>query len=169
VTAARRELTLAVVAAAVAGALALIAGGQEWASVTAERQAPLPPLSGVVTGAAAAPLVPAAGLVLLAAAVALLAVRDAGRVAVGVLVAAAGGLAVWSGARALAGGLSDASTEVPGVGRVPGPVTVEVATGWPVLAVVAGLLALAAGLLVVVRGRGWPAMGRRYERPAGAT
>jgi len=32
---------------------------------------------------------------------------------------------------------------------------------------VAGLLAIAVGLLVVVRGRGWPAMGRRYERPAG--
>jgi uncharacterized membrane protein (TIGR02234 family) len=30
--------------------------------------------------------------------------------------------------------------------------------------VVAGLLGVAAGLLVVVRGRRWPGMGRRYER-----
>jgi uncharacterized membrane protein (TIGR02234 family) len=37
-------------------------------------------------------------------------------------------------------------------------------TGWPLMAVVAGALALAVGLLVLLRGRRWPAMGRRYER-----
>jgi uncharacterized membrane protein (TIGR02234 family) len=37
---------------------------------------------------------------------------------------------------------------------------------WPVLALLAGLLGVAAGLLVVVRGRAWPGMGRRYERTA---
>jgi uncharacterized membrane protein (TIGR02234 family) len=37
---------------------------------------------------------------------------------------------------------------------------------WPVLAVLAGLLGVAAGLLVVVRSRSWPAMGGRYERGA---
>jgi uncharacterized membrane protein (TIGR02234 family) len=31
------------------------------------------------------------------------------------------------------------------------------------------VLAAAVGVLVVLRGRGWPAMGRRYERPAGQT
>jgi uncharacterized membrane protein (TIGR02234 family) len=31
--------------------------------------------------------------------------------------------------------------------------------------VVAGLLGIGAGLLAVLRGRTWPAMGRRYERP----
>jgi len=35
-----------------------------------------------------------------------------------------------------------------------------------VLALLAGLLAAAAGLLTVLRGRTWPAMGRRYERAA---
>jgi uncharacterized membrane protein (TIGR02234 family) len=34
------------------------------------------------------------------------------------------------------------------------------------LVLAAAVLAVAAGLLVVLRGRGWPAMGRRYERPA---
>ena len=74
----RRELTLAVVGSAVAGGLALVAGGQDWGRVTAERGAPLPPVQVALTGSDAAPLVPAAGLVLLAAAVALLAVRGAG-------------------------------------------------------------------------------------------
>jgi uncharacterized membrane protein (TIGR02234 family) len=160
----RRELTAAVLGGVAAGALALSAGGQTWADVSAERPPPLPPLTDVLTGSEAAPLVPAAGLVLLAAAVALLAVRGHGRVVVGLLMAATGGVLGWSGVRALTGGLLDASTEVPGVGRVPGPVTADISAVWPVLAVVAGLLGIAAGLVAVLRGRSWPAMGRRYER-----
>lgn len=165
---ARRELAAAVLGAAGAGALALIAGGQPWATVTAEREAPLPPVTGVLSGADAAPLVPAAGLVLLAAAVALLAVRGPGRAVVGLLMAVAGGVLAWSGVRAVAGGLLDASTDLPGVGRTAGRVTVALTPAWPVLAVVAGLLGVAAGLLAVLRGRTWPAMGRRYERGATA-
>ena len=162
----RRELTAAVLGAALAGALALIAGGQGWADVTVDRTAPLPPVSAVVTGADAAPLVPATGLVLLAAAVALLAVRGAGRPVVGLLMAVAGGALGWSGIRALAGGLSAAAAELPGVGGAQGSAAdIDVAAGWPVLALLAGVLGAAAGLLVVVRGRQWPGMGRRYERP----
>lgn len=165
---ARRELGGAVVGAVGAGALALIAGGQAWARVTAEREPPLPPVSGVLSGGAAAPLVPAAGLVLLAAAVALLAVRGPGRAVVGLLMAAAGGLLAWSGVRALAGGLADASADLPGIGGVADRVTVDVTAAWPILAVVAGLLGIGAGLLAVLRGRTWPAMGRRYERAGAA-
>ena len=112
---ARKELTTAVLGAVLAGALALIAGGQSWASVTAERRAPLPPVSAALSGADAAPLVPAAGLVLLAATVALLAVRGAARVVVGLLAAVAGGALVWSGVRALTGGLDDAAADLPGL------------------------------------------------------
>jgi uncharacterized membrane protein (TIGR02234 family) len=159
---ARRELTAAVLGAVLAGALALIAGGQAWAQVTAQREAPLPPVSGVLSGADAAPLVPAAGLVLLAAAVALIAVRGLGRAVVGLLMAVAGGLLGWSGLRALTGGLDAAAAE-----QFPGraDVAAEISAAWPILAVLAGLLGVAAGLLAVLRGRTWPAMGRRYERP----
>ncbi len=162
----RRELTTAVLGAVLAGALALIAGGQPWASVTAERRAPLPPVTADLSGADAAPLVPAAGLVLLAAAVALLAVRGAGRVVVGLLAAAAGGTLVWSGLRALTGGLDDAGSDLPGLaGATVSGTAADVSAAWPVLAVLAGLVAVVTGALTVLRGRGWPAMGRRYERP----
>jgi len=162
---ARRELTAAVLGAVGAGALALIAGGQPWAQVTAQREAPLPPVTDVLSGAEAAPLVPAAGLVLLAAGVALLAVRGFGRVVVGLLMALAGGVLAWSGVRALAGGLDDAAAqEFPGRTAV----AVEISAAWPVLAVLAGVLGVAAGLLAVLRGRTWPAMGRRYERAGSA-
>ena len=165
----RRELTAAVVGAVVAGALALSSGGQAWATVTAERDAPLPPVTAELTGSDAAPLVSATGVVLLAAAVALLAVRGAGRRLVGLLMAVAGGVLGWSGVRALTGGLADAATELPAVGRVAGQVTVDVAATWPALAIAAGVLGAAAGLLAVLRGGNWPAMGRRYERAGAET
>jgi uncharacterized membrane protein (TIGR02234 family) len=165
VAGARRELTAAVLGTVVAGGLALFAGGRPWADVTTERGAPLPPVTGVLTGAEAAPLVPATGLVLLAGAVALLAVRGAGRVVVGLLVAVAGGALVWSGARGLTG-IADVAAEQA---EVRGTTSADVLAAWPSVALAAGVLGVAVGVLVVVRGRTWPAMGRRYERPAGRT
>ncbi|MGY1719856.1 Trp biosynthesis-associated membrane protein [Blastococcus sp. SYSU DS0552] len=165
---ARRELTAAVVGVALAGALALSTASQRWAEVTAERRAPLPPVSGTLTGGAAAPLVTAAGLVLLAAAVALLAVRGTGRLVVGLLVAACGGALLWSGTRVLTGGVADAAADLPGVGGASVTATaVEISPVWPGLAVAAGVLAVLAGVLTVLRGASWPAMGQRYERDAG--
>jgi uncharacterized membrane protein (TIGR02234 family) len=168
-TSARRELGGVLGAAALAGALALSAGGQSWASVTAVRHPPLPPVTVAALGSDAAPLVPAAGLVLLAAAVALLAVRGPGRVVVGLLMALAGGVLAWSGLRVLFGGLTSAAVALPGLGRTGDTgVVVHVARTWPVLALLAGVLGVAAGVATVLRGRGWPGMGRRYERDAGA-
>lgn len=158
---ARRELTGAVLASAVAGALAVFSGGQTWATLSAVRPAPLPPVTEVLAGSAHAPLVPAAGLVLLAAAVALLAVRAGGRTAVGALMAVSGAALVWAAARALAGGLRVAAAEVSVVVGTP---VAEISAVWPAATVAAGVLGAVAGVVVVVRGRRWPAMGSRYER-----
>ena len=130
--------------------------------VTAERAgAAAPGQRASLTGADAAPLVPAAGLVLLAAAVALLAVRGLGRAAVGLLMAVAGGVLAWSGVRALAGGLDAAAAqEFAGTARPRSPPRGRC---WPSSP---GSSASAAGVLAVLRGRAWPAMGRRYERTA---
>jgi uncharacterized membrane protein (TIGR02234 family) len=161
--AARRELTGSVLASAAAGGLALFAGGQTWATLSAVRPEPLPPVTGVLSGSTYAPLVPAAGLVLLAAAVVLLAVRGSARVAVGVLMALSGGALAWTAARALAGGLAEAAAEVPVVVGTP---SVGISVAWPDVTLVAGILGALAGVLVALRGRTWPAMGRRYERGA---
>ena len=158
----RRELTVAVLLCALAGALALSSSSQPWARVTVTREPPLPPTADVLSGGEAAPLVAACGLLLLAAAVAVIAVRGVGRVAVGLLVAAAGGALGWSGLRGVTGSLDlDLSADV-GLSRAA--VTTEPVSGWAALALVAGVLGVLAGLLVVLRGRGWPGMGRRYER-----
>lgn len=161
----RREMAAAVVGLAGAGGLALSSGGQTWVTATVVRPAPFPPVTEGLTGSDLAPLVPAGGLVLLAAAVALLAVRGPGRVLVGLLAALAGGVLGWSGLRTLVTD-GDAAAGVVG-GATPGStLTTAVSAAWPALALVAGLLAVAAGLLAVLRGRGWPGMGRRYERTA---
>ncbi len=158
---ARRELGTALAGCALAGALALSAGGQTWSTVTVTRRPPLPPVTETLTGSALTPLVPAAGLVLLAAAVAVIAVRGAGRAAVGAVVVLAGAALAWSGLRVLTGG-ADPGTAAPGEER-----TADLAAAWPVVCLAAAAVALAAGALVLARGRRWPGMARRYERTPG--
>jgi len=141
----RRELALAVVACTAGAAIALFAASRTWAVVEQVRPAPLPALREPRTGASLAPWLPALALVALAGAGALVATRRTGRLLVGVLLAACGlglvaaaGLAVGNGAPA----------------------------GWPVLCAVGGVVVAGTGLVAVRRGRRWPVMGSRYERPA---
>ncbi len=157
----RRELSVAVVGAVAAGALALIAGGQAWAQVVAVRPAPLPPVREHPLrwrgGSARARRGPRAA-------------RGSGRAArrprawpVAPSVCwspSAGGVLVWSGLRAVIGGVDTGDL---------GPAEVDLSAAWPVLAVVAGVLGVVVGALAVLRGRGWPGMGRRYERPGAET
>lgn len=165
----RRQMGIAVAGAVAAGGLALSAAGRSWATVTAVRPRPLPPVTDQLTGGEVSPLVSAMGLLLLAGAVALFAVRGPGRTVVGVVLALAGAVLAWSGLRPLLAGvhpaISDLSTPA---GSSVTRLDATLSAGWPLVVVAAGVIALLAGGLVVVRGRSWPAMGRRYERP-GAT
>jgi uncharacterized membrane protein (TIGR02234 family) len=164
----RRELTGVVLATAVAGGLALSAGGQPWVTVTALRPPPLPPVTDRLSGGEVASLVPAVGLLLLAAAVALVAVRGAARIAVGLVMAVAGGVLGWSGVRTVAGGVRLSVADLPTLGGSSvTALRTSVSAGWPLAAAVAGLVAVLAAVAVLLRGRGWPAMGRRYERAGG--
>jgi uncharacterized membrane protein (TIGR02234 family) len=107
----------------------------------------------------------ALALVGLASAVAVFAVRGAGRMVVGVLVVAAGlGAAVASALGAADSGTVDAMAAKRLA--LSGTAAEQVAhTAWPWLAVAGGLLLAAAGALTLLRGRGWPSMGTRYEAP----
>jgi LPXTG-motif cell wall-anchored protein len=138
-----RDRTVAVAACAVGAGLALFAVSRAWTEVMSARPAPLPPVHELKTGSALAPWLPALGLVALAGAGALLATRGLVRAAVGVLL-------LFCGFGVIAGA----------AGHLPG--------GWPVATALGGLLVAGAGGLTLVRGRRWPALGTRYERPAGA-
>jgi hypothetical protein len=136
----------AAVTAVVLGAgLALLATGRTWMVETEVRPAPLPPLREVRTGDVLLPWLPALAYVALAGAGALLATRGAARAVVG-------GLLVLSGIGLAGGALS----------QVGAAATVA----WPLAVAVGGLAVAAGGGLALARGRSWPGMAARYERPA---
>jgi hypothetical protein len=156
--AARRELTAVVVLCLAGGALALWATTRTWADLSTPRPAPLPPIVATVTGGDAAPLAAALALVALAGAAALPAARGLLRTAVGVLLLLAGAGVATGGVHTLVAG-------VPG----ESPVTdVRLTATWPVLTVAGGALVAVAGLVAIVRGRRWSALGRRYDAPSPA-
>lgn len=101
-----------------------------------------------LSGTDLAPLASASAWVGLAGVLAVIATRSWGRVVVGAVVLAAGAVIIVSSTSA---GWRSSSNPL-----------------W-MLAVAGGLIVGAAGLSVLLRGRGWPALGRRFEAPgAGA-
>lgn len=151
----RSGLGSAVLLLVLAGAALLVATAGPWLTGVVPRPAPLPDELLERTADDVAPAVRALGLVVLAAAPALLAVRGRGRPVLGALVVAAGAGALVAALRPLLD-----PTGVSGTGADLS------ATARPWLAAAGAALAVLGGLLVVVRGRGWPGLGRRYEAPA---
>lgn len=164
----RRGLRLATTGSGVAGAVLLIAAGRSWVRFTVDRVG-LPAIHAHASGeqlvATAVPL----GLVVLAAVVALPAARRVGRRVVGALVAGCALVIGWGCTRVVAdpGASAHAQTaRVAGIVGVRG--STGVATAWPWIALVAAVLALAAGLVAAAYGPAWPAMSRRYEATSAA-
>lgn len=161
-SAARRELVLAVVACAIAGAGVLFAAGRRWVHYVVIGGGQV---TGGPTGHDVAAGTSALGLVLLAAVVALPATRRWLRRVVGVLVigAGAGAIALASDVLANPSGAASGSRYL-GVYSFSSDPTVRLrATGWPWVDVCAGGVAVLAGGFALLRSADWPAMGRRYE------
>ncbi|MCU1691670.1 MAG: Trp biosynthesis associated, transrane protein Oprn/Chp [Frankiales bacterium] len=169
----RRGLAAALLLCLAAGVLLLAAASGTWAAVLVPALAPLPSRTVDVSGGDLVGGLRALGVVALAGVPALLSVRRTGRVAVGLLLTAAGLLVVVLAARVLldreaqvlgtrayrdAAGVPDGA-RVYGDGLVGG-------SAWPYAALLGGVLLLGAGLLAVVRGRSWPALGATYEAPS---
>lgn len=162
----RREYLGSLVLLAAGGVLGLVAASRPWGS--AEVSSSLSVTSTTVSGSDLVPLAPAVALVALAAVVAVPAVRRLGRRVVGAVLAVLGLVQAVLAALALtdlAGRVRDWFESSPDGPAPAGEITTSPA--WAVAVVVAGLLVTAAGALVAVHGPGWPAMGARYERPAG--
>ena len=160
----RRGLGAAVLLCLLGACVILVGTGRAWMSV----EVLTGPLTGgrevTVTGTEVAPGVRALGLVGLAGVPALVATRRAGRVVVGGLLVLTGAGVV---AAVLGGQQPDALFEKAGAGG--GQLSdVVSSTGWPSVTMLGGGLLVVAGLLTLVLGRSWPALGRRYESPAGA-
>ena len=124
-----------------AGALAvLLACSMTWSVVTV-------PMLDDAAGPVRSESLSGSSIVPLAGVLAVIATRSWGRVAVGVVVLGAGVLIVSASA---SGGAGSASN------------------GWWLLAVAGGIAVGLAGGTILLRGRRWPGLGRRYEAPEGS-
>lgn len=157
----RRGLLVVIVSCAVAGALILLASGRTWGSTVqiAETGRRVP---AHVSGTGAEPALPALGIALLVLVGAVLAARSWVRRIVGALVVMTGGATV---AIAVAS-RSDVADELRSRAFGVAHVTVHSATsGWAVLTLIAGVVAVAAGAMTLIVGPRWPALGSRYDAP----
>ncbi|HEX6970098.1 MAG TPA: Trp biosynthesis-associated membrane protein [Micromonosporaceae bacterium] len=143
----RRRERLAPASSVVGAGLTLFAATREWVVEVTARPAPLPEVRTGRTGAELMPWLVPLALVALAGAGAVLATR-------GVVRRGVGGVILAVGASAAAAGVWGATLPQAGASRL-----------WPVLCGLGGLLTAGGGWLVAVRGRDWPSMGDRYERP----
>lgn len=159
----RREMLVVLGLAVLAAALLLFASGRTWLSV----RLTAPGLPAVVrdgTGRTVAPGSFAFALAGLAGSFGVLATRRVARTVVAVVVAvcgAGGAVTAWLGARG-AGDLLG-PTE-----RLLGSVLHVHHTAWPWVAVGAGVVLAACGVVAAVRGGRWPGMGAKYDAPRGA-
>ncbi len=144
-----RGLLLALLLCVVGSAIVLGATGRPWvrrearvSSPTPERPDAFVTTTSERTGADVAPGVRALGLVSLAGGAALLGSRGRGRQVVGAVLASAGV------------GTAYLAVRVDHAGR----------TGAVATAAAAGLVVAAGGMVTMVNGSAWPALGARYER-----
>ncbi|MFF4649060.1 TIGR02234 family membrane protein [Streptomyces sp. NPDC001380] len=160
----RRSLALMLLLTLAGAVLVLWAVGRTWAEGSA---AGLGRAHLSVTGRQVSGVPGALALVGLASAVAVLAVRRAGRLAVGALVALAGAGAAVAAALGAADTAAVDAEAARSTALAAASATRVTHTAWPWLAVAGGVLLCAAGLLTLLRGRDWPSMSSRYDAPAG--
>jgi uncharacterized membrane protein (TIGR02234 family) len=161
---------LACALAGLAGAgLLVVLSGRPWVTRVLTDVPGVPRVS--ASGDSAVPAVPALALVAAAAAVALLVTGRLGRylAAVVLLLAGLGALAAVvsvpaAPGQAVAAAVTAASGRSGGVAGPPAAVT-----GWVWGALTAAGLLVVAGAAAVLRARGWPAPGRRFDAPSAAT
>ena len=163
----RRAYAIALLLLAVGGGLLLWSSSSTWA----QAQVPLAGLESgamrvlMLTGRDLAPVASVMGVVAWAGIPGMVATRGWGRPILGVLMAVVGVVALGG---CVAFGLSP-SGRIDQVASADAGATLHVQAiwaGWWMVGALGGVLVLAAGAAAVIRGRGWPSMGSRYERQA---
>ncbi|MQA96813.1 MAG: MFS transporter [Streptosporangiales bacterium] len=159
----RRERMAALVLIVAGAGLLLFSTGRTWADAVVTMPEPLPVQHRGISGAALVPLAAAMGWAGLAGVAGVIATRGLGRVFVGAFLLVVGVAAV----AVVPGGLSHANVvEAAGGGTaVPEAAVAATTTLWWAGAVAGGVLMAIAGLFACVRGRAWPGMSSRYDRP----
>lgn len=163
----RRGLVLAVAGCLVATSVILVSSGQRWLLAELPAEPPLPGVSQEFSGGEAVDVLMPIGLLVGAAGLALIATGRIGRLVIGVVLVAAGTLLVVAiGFFLYDDGVSVALSWAQAYAPPGGSVWPErdLAAAPAVVALIAGAIALAVGLLAIAGSRRWPVMGARYER-----
>lgn len=166
--ASRRFKPLSLLAVLAASGLALLAWTQVWVTIRLTGDGSTQPAL-EVAGSVAAPGLTALALAGLALAGALTIAGPVIRIILGLLELLLGVSVVLSAALAIGDpvGVSSAAvttaTGIAGTDSTRDAVASAALTGWPFLALAAGILMLIIGLLVAVTGRFWPGPVKRYE------
>ena len=159
----RRSLALMLACSVLGAAVALLAAGRTWARGDVSFQRAV--LHVTATGSQTTGVPSALALVGLASAVAVFAVRGFGRRLLGALLALAGAGVVEVCVTAATGTAALDRRAAAAVGLSTAAANHVTHSVWPWAGVVGGLLLVAAGLLVITRGRDWPGMSSRYDAP----
>jgi len=163
----RKAISLAGIA--VLAALIFLAWSQPWFQLTV-RGEPLT-VGGDVAAGALPPLALASLALVLALAIAgpffrvVLGGLDA---LIGVAVITTAGFALAHPAAASEAAVTKA-TGISGTASTTALITAQSTSGWPVVAIVVGVLVVLTGVAVAVTARAWPASGRKYTRTRLAT
>ena len=161
----RRELWLAVLLCLAGSGLALFAVTRDWVEIAVHESLTIRRVAEGSDGTRNAGIVKALAIVGLVGVPAIAATRRWGRVLLGLLLAGCGGIiagrvgVMLTDFRREAGRCSDQAKCVAYDITASHP-------AWAVLTVIGGLLLLAGGLLVAVRGRRWAALSSSYEAPS---
>ncbi|WP_350349812.1 Trp biosynthesis-associated membrane protein [Agromyces sp. G08B096] len=160
----------AILLAIAGGGLALLSWSQPWFRLALDAGAGTGAGSPIdVTGQVASPALAALGLAGLALAGALAIAGPGIRVVLAVLAVLLGGCILLAAGLSLGDPVASVSpavtdaTGVAGAGPTAELVASAAATFWPAVAIVGGVLLVAAGVVVLATGTAWPASSRRYR------
>ena len=167
-TPSRRGYAIALLLLALGGVVLLIAYGLTWA----DTQVPL--LAGSndalqqrdFTGRDLLPGAAISGWVALAATAGIIATRSWGRIVVAVIALLAGLMGAGAAIAFAVRSSEVVSGALAGLAGGAPVAPVQVHPAW-LLALIGGLLVVAAAVTTVLHGRSWPSLGARYERPPG--
>lgn len=160
-------LSRAVLGLLAAGAVALFAVTRAWASTTV-RTPGLPTDQVSVSGVDAAPVLAGLAVVIVAAALGVVAAGGWLRQVIGLVIAAVAGFAALRALTLDAGGAALGRAVLDSPAYISGSNPPVDGGPWPWFAAFAFAVATALGIIVTIRGRGWPRMSARYEREAAA-
>jgi hypothetical protein len=163
----RREAATVLAVVAACSVAVVFTAGRIWLNLVGARPAPFAAVQSDVTGRAEFAALSGLAVVVLVTALLVFVSGGWARIALGLLIAIAGGSISYLAANGV--GAPSQLRQLELLGSQSAGVTgvrAQVHNLWPVSTLILGLMMSAAGLVVVFRSRAWPGLSKRYEGPS---